>query len=302
MAQMGRIRRPSDADRNLLPRIGNIRVGTKNDRGIPISLDHFIATGNYSQYFDDVYGEKPKTIQIVFMSNEYKHSCEERLEYRDDSGKLIAHGDGVAFEVYSEKVKGYVTMDTENPSQYMIDNDIKDVAAWVTQTFPNKKSEKEGETGWDETLTMRFIIPRIPMIAGLWQFSTKGTNSSLPTIRNAFDQVMQARGSVVGFLFDMNVEMAKSNKPNDKRRYPVVTLVPNMSEQNIKLVKSGMAVPDMALAEGYMKEVQSLGMSQKEESKPEPEPKMIEAKVVEKPKAKPEPKPTEKEVPPTGDY
>ena len=69
----GRIERPeAHKPRLVLPRVGKIRIGVKNAKGYPQSLDYFIATGKYAGLFLQAYGEKPQIIQIVFPDDDRK--------------------------------------------------------------------------------------------------------------------------------------------------------------------------------------------------------------------------------------
>ena len=91
----GRIKRPeAQQSRLILPRVGQIKIGMKNANGYPQSVDYFIPTGKYAGLFTQAYGEKPQTIQIVFPDDDPAKVCNERYEYRDDDGRLIAAGDG----------------------------------------------------------------------------------------------------------------------------------------------------------------------------------------------------------------
>ena len=108
--------------------------------------------------------------------------------------------------------------------------------AGIEKKHPNKQYQRTGE-GWNIILTLNFIIPCVQGIAGVWQFSTKGTASTIPQIRDVFDAILEAKKYVRGIIFDLNVQYAKSQKPGDKSRYPVVTLIPNESEDNVKKVK-----------------------------------------------------------------
>jgi hypothetical protein len=74
-------------------------------------------------------------------------------------------------------------------------------------------------------------------VAGVWQFTTKGEMSTIPQIRDVFDAMFEARGFVKGIVFDLSVDFAKSQKPGNKSRYPVVSLIPNESEENIEKLK-----------------------------------------------------------------
>lgn len=80
-------------------------------------------------------------------------------------------------------------------------------------------------------------MPAVRGVAGVWAFTTKGAASSIPQVRNAFDAVLENRGFVRGIIFDLNVKFATTQKPGDNSRFPVVSLVPNESEENVAIVK-----------------------------------------------------------------
>lgn len=208
----GRIIRPEQNSGLELPEIGRLHIGMKNERGLPQSIDWFRATGKYAGLFAQALGEKPQTITIIFPSDDAAQVCNERYEYRDDKGALVARGDGHTFEVWNGK--RYAPYSVE---QY------PDIMTQIAQKNPTKK----GADNWDVTLTLRFIVPAVRGVVGLWQFSTKGAASSIKNIRNSFDGVKAMRGSVCGTAFDLSVQFAKSNKPNSNSRYPVVSLVAN---------------------------------------------------------------------------
>lgn len=221
----GRIQRTNIEAKLSLPRVGLIKTGFKNQKGFPQSTDYFIPTGKYSAYFSAAYGEKPNLIQIVFIEDDPLSICQERFEYRDTEGRLQASGDGESFEVWNPKAGrngAYETFSIEEHPTLM---------ERIQTKIPNKK-------GWEVILTLKFIIPKISGILGYWQFSTKGEASSIPQIRDTFDLVMRERGFIRGIIFDLNVSFATSQKPGITSRYPVVSLVPNHSEQNLSLVKN----------------------------------------------------------------
>lgn len=208
----GRIIRPEQNSGLELPEIGRLHIGMKNERGLPQSIDWFRATGKYAGLFAQALGEKPQTITIIFPTDDAAQVCNERYEYRDDKGALVARGDGHTFEVWNGKK--YAPYSVE---QY------PDIMTQIAQKNPTKR----GADNWDVTLTLRFIVPAVRGVVGLWQFSTKGAASSIKNIRNSFDGVKAMRGSVCGTAFDLSVQFAKSNKPNSNSRYPVVSLVAN---------------------------------------------------------------------------
>ena len=214
------INRPTTGiQRVVLPRVGFIKVGYKekaaNGKEYPKSVDYFIPTGKYAGLFMKAYGEKPQTIQIVFSDDAPEKVCNEMYEYRDDDGRRIAYGDGETFFVWNGKQ--YCQYSTK---------DYPNLMAGVAEKHPNRAVLNGGD-GWIVTLTVTFIIP----------FTTKGTASTIPNIRDTFDAILQEKGFVKGIIFDMNVQFAVSQKPGDRSRYPVVTIVPNESEGNLFAVK-----------------------------------------------------------------
>lgn len=224
----GRILKKAGAETTklALPRVGIIKIGYKDERGFPRSVDYFIPTGKYASLFTKAYGEKPQTIQVVFPEDDPAKVCNERYEYRDDEGRLLATGDGETFQIWNGKEYQEVSIE-QSPN----------LMKSVEKRHPNKLYQKTGD-GWQIILTLNFIIPCVRGIAGVWQFSTKGNASTIPNVRNVFDAMLEMKGYCKGIIFDLSVQYAKSQKPGDKIRYPVVSLVPNESEENIRTIKA----------------------------------------------------------------
>ena len=212
----GRIYRPEASGVALLelPEVGRLHVGMKSDKGYPMSIDWFRATGKYSALFVKALGEKPSTIQIVFPSDDAGKVCNERYEYRDDKGALVARGDGQVFEIW----------DGRRYAPYSVEQ-YPDIVNQITAKNPTKR----GEDNWDVVLTLRFIVPAIRGVVGVWVLNTKGRASSVKNLRDSFDSVQAMRGTVTTSVFDLSVHFHKSNKPGSNSRYPVLDLVCNDS-------------------------------------------------------------------------
>ena len=227
----GRIVRPEDNTSMLeLPEIGRLHIGMKqknqNGKEYPVSVDYFIPAGKYANLFTQAVGDKPQTIQIIFPDDDASKVCNERYEYRDDKGALVARGDGHNFEVWNGKVYAPCTID-----------DYPDLMSQIAKKYPTNRTNR-GEDNWDIVLTMRFIVPAVRGVVGVWQFTTKGKASSVKNIRNSFDGVQMMYGTVMQTVFDLSVQFAKSNKPGDNSRYPVVSLISNSNR--IEEVKQNM--------------------------------------------------------------
>lgn len=210
------VRNEPDAAILELPEIGRLHIGKKqagqNGREYPVSVDYFIPSGKYAGMFTAALGEKPQTIQVIFPDDSPEKVCNERYEYRDDKGALVSRGDGRVFEIW----------DGKRYAPYSVDQ-YPDIMEQVAAKNPTKR----GADNWDVALTLRFIVPAVRGVVGVWQFSTKGRASSIKNIRNSFDGVQMMRGTVCQTVFDLSVQFAKSNKPNTNSRYPVVSLVAN---------------------------------------------------------------------------
>ena len=220
----GRIIRPDVGAVLELPEVGRLHIGMKNERGFPQSIDWFRPTGKYAELFTRALGEKPQTIQIIFPADDPEKVCNERYEYRDDKGALCARGDGKEFEVW----------DGTKYAPFSIEQ-YPNIMQNVMQKYPTKK----GMESWVVSLTLRFIVPAVRGVVGVWQFSTRGAASSIKNIRNSFDGVQQLRGTVTQTVFDLSVAFQKSNKPGSQSRYPVVSLVAN--DQRIEEVRKFIA-------------------------------------------------------------
>ena len=222
----GRIKRPeANKARLILPRVGFVKIGMKSERGLPQSVDYFIPVGKYAGLFTQAYGERPQTIQIVFPDDDPEKVCNERFEYRDDEGRLIAEGNGELFKVWDGTKYEELTVEQ-----------CPNLMQSIAKRYPNKAVKKGGD-GWKITLTLNFIVPLVRGVAGVWQFTTNGSASTIPAIRETFDGMLAERGFCKGIIFDLNVQFATTQKPGDKSRFPVVSLVPNESADNVLKIK-----------------------------------------------------------------
>lgn len=210
------VRNEPDAAILELPEIGRLHIGKKqagqNGREYPVSVDYFIPSGKYAGMFTAALGERPQTIQVIFPDDSPEKVCNERYEYRDDKGALVARGDGRVFEIW----------DGKRYAPYSVDQ-YPDIMEQVTAKNPTKR----GADNWDVALTLRFIVPAVRGVVGVWTISTKGGQSSIKNVRNSFDAVQMMRGTVTTSVFDLSVHFHKSNKPNQNSRYPVLELVCN---------------------------------------------------------------------------
>jgi hypothetical protein len=219
---MTRVKNRTKQINNPLPRVGKIRIGEKrtNNQGkeYPTSLDYFKATGPYAGLFNEVYGEKPNQIQIIFITDDDSVSCNEVWEGREKkTGNLAGTSDGESFQLWNYE-----------SGKYEVCNDKS-----VVESFT-----KEHEIQWSIILTLNFIIPAIKGVFGMWQLQTKGTKSSIENIVNTYDSMKQHAGTICNIPFDLQVQKVTGQKPGQKRKFPVISLVPHISAENVEMVRN----------------------------------------------------------------
>lgn len=212
----GRItQRRSEVSASTLPEIGRIKIGekAKTAAGVeyPKALDYFRATGNFTPQFNTIYGSKPTKLSVVFISDDLSEVCNERYESWV-KGKRWGWGDGEIFTVYDESSKTYI----EVP----------------------KSDTRVQKLKWDIMLTLRFVLLEMKGIMGYWTFATKAKATTIPSVVKAFDFVKGRAGTIVGFPFNLIVERKVGYNPGEARNYPVVTLVPNFSQEAIEMVSN----------------------------------------------------------------
>lgn len=201
---------------NTLPLIGRVKIGMKHEtKGYPMSLDYFRATGNFTKEFHDVNGDKPTKLPVCFISDNLEEVCNERYESWV-GGKRWGYGDGTNFTVWNKEANA-------GKGQYEP----------ATSDSPLVKGLK-----WDLMLTLRFVMLNMPGILGYWEFTTKAKQTTIPSVIKAFDFVRERASTVVSFPFSLLVEKKTGYNPGEPRNYPVVTLVPNFSQESLELVNN----------------------------------------------------------------
>lgn len=214
-----------------IPIIGKIKIGEKKvsektGKEYPASLDYFKATGKYERAFYDIYG-KPNRIQIIFYSDNIADVCNEHLELRDHAGNLAGYSDGEDYRVW-------------DGTQYKPTKKINEAVEYYKS--PN---------GWQRRLILRFFVLGIK-IFGAWEFSTKADKSSIDTIISTFDFVLARAGTVKRIPFDLIVSKHTSQKPNQKNTYPVVNLIPNLSDENLLKIRNFLKQGQLNLNEVFI--------------------------------------------------
>jgi len=228
---MSRIAR--DSKQTNLPIVGKIKIGEKrkssSGKMIPASLDYFVATGNYADLFAKVF-DKPSSITIIFTNDDDSFSCDEYYECRGKKdGSLYGKGDGKSYSFFDAQRNIYLQKTQEE----------------VRYEMASLKS-RGIELVWKASVTIRFLLPDIKGLLGVWELTTHGEKSSIRELVSSFDKVKEMAGTVLGVPFTLSVKKVKSQKPGSSSSFPVVSLVPNISRENVEkihgLIEAGVSV------------------------------------------------------------
>ena len=202
-----------------LPEIGKIKTGIKatSKTGVeyPKAIDYFRPTGNFANQFTALFGEKPQSLQVAFVSNNLNEVCNEEFQSWD-KGKRYGYGDGETFTI--------------------CDPSVGKTGEYVSNIPATDKRVKALK--WDRTLTLRFVLLKMTGVLGYWSWTTKAKEVSIPSITKSFDLVMDKAGSIIGFPFELTIEMKKSYTPGEAKTYPVVSLIPSFGDENMEAVRN----------------------------------------------------------------
>lgn len=214
----GRIKNSSPR-RKVLPHLGKISIGkkvTKNGKTYPQSLDYFHVNEDcpYRSYFYDEYGDAPRVIDIAFPSDDITQVCREEFLGITDKGKLAYRGDGQQYELINKDSTAYVPTDIDDPRMQK-----------ALEAVPQQ-----------HVLTLHVVLYKLRRIAGLWKIQTRGECSSIPNIRDTFDNIMDIVGTVGFIPFQLSVKKAKSWKPGVAKSYPVIELVPMLGVPELQAI------------------------------------------------------------------
>lgn len=187
-----------------LPILAKIKIGEKNEKGYPTSLDHFIAYKGESgsntavTKFNDILGS-PKEITIFFGQDEDICLTHKLCRYKADR------------EVCS-------SIDDEIDKAF--DKEQNKEVSCPCHHFNPGTGEKQT---CFEQLSMRFFIPKAEAV-GLWQFDTRSKHS-IANILSGLLLAKQFFSSIAGIPFTLSVSKVKSTLPNGvKTQFPIVKL------------------------------------------------------------------------------
>lgn len=216
------------------PRIGILRIGEEKSPKRPgKAIDWFRATGEYAQRFHDIFGEKPTSLTIAFPSSDPYQVCQHVVIGRDSNGNKSAIFDGENYKLWNYKSRDYVPVSYEQWEEAK-QHGVKALFGYGD----NERVESVKIETWQNRLTLRFITIGMLDIVGYWELGTSSIKSGIPQITETFLHVANKVGHAISNMtFDISVRMQESNSPGQKRKYPVLSLTPNLSFESLNLLE-----------------------------------------------------------------
>jgi hypothetical protein len=158
----------------------------------------------------------------VERSGQVVPSSIDSFRIRGDHAETVhkVYGDNHTFHIWNDELKKYAVTTTEKRPQIR-----EETVAFLQKSLHPGKAKL---IKWLPVLTLRFVIRDIPLL-GYWQFSTRAVQTTIPNLRNKFDEYKKLFGSVQYLPFLLKVKKVKSNKPGMVYQYPIVDLVPQFS-------------------------------------------------------------------------
>lgn len=199
------------SDERRFPRIGKLKIGIKTDQDYPKSIDYFRATGKYAAMFHDIFGEKPNEIDIVFPP----------FKNEDD---ILSH----YYRYY--KASGLYCMGDGETAHRANDKGIME-----ERECPCEHLDSNGKCS--ESLRLTFMVPKIPVI-GVWQLTTRSANTRLNTF-SSLHLIRAFSGTIAGIPMSMSVAFEKVNIAGNPNKFPVITITPKVTPEQILQIKAG---------------------------------------------------------------
>lgn len=240
--------------------VGKVTIGERHpQKGYPQSLDYFRfaakggGTNQAVQLAENIYphdsSNKRAALPILFTSD-CETNMQHYFELRDKSGTLVAKHNGQMIEVKeTQKFKQFILANPEmlksrqTKSGYIVledgvdllpDGPLGDLEKFSNMLLAKAKKEAPSQRAkdaieWSEKLVMRFLLVNFP-IMGRWEFITKGKASSIQNILNAYDQIVELKGTIVGTHFLLTVQKVKGESKG--KQFSMVSLAPIVDAQN----------------------------------------------------------------------
>jgi hypothetical protein len=239
-------------DRRRLPRIGKVRLGYRDEKGVPHALDHFCVREDGStsraaaEAFLEVYESEPRELDIMFPTDEVEDWCDPWYRMFSQSWKAVCRGDGEVAEAKWDP-------NQDGPRPEGVDGGTwanKHSQSWVPRTIPclaERCPMQEGDRPQCRlSLNFFFLLPKVRGI-GAWQLDTR----SIHGVRALLDSVALIRsvtgGRIRGLPLQLRLVPREVSPPNVKKKtvHVVELSLPGFTLED--LLRAARSLPEKAL-------------------------------------------------------
>lgn len=206
-----------------IPRIGKIRLGVKktSDKGndYPSAVDYFVCVADKStpdwaaKAFHDRYGDKPKTLDIMFPLNDTEKFFPQWYKRYGTGTGLICKSDG---EKIIQSVDGKIACDPDSCEWYQ-----------------KKHCRHIG--------TLQFLLPEVNGL-GIWQIDTTSYHS-IVNLNSGIDFVKGITGGRIAWLPLKLTVQPKEVQPEGKKKTVFVMAIDNEQVKMVDILKASMLKP-----------------------------------------------------------
>jgi len=239
-------------DRRRLPRIGKVRLGYRDEKGVPHALDHFCVrednstSGSAVEAFLEVYKTEPRELDIMLPTDDVEDWCDPYYRMFSQSWKAVCRGDGETAEAKWDP-------NQDGPRPEGVDGGTwanKHSQTWVPRTIPcmaERCPMQQGDRPQCRlSLNFFFLLPKVRGI-GAWQLDTR----SIHGVRALLDSVALIRsvtgGRIRGLPLQLRLVPREVAPPNVKKKtvHVLELSLPGFTLED--LLRAAQSLPEKAL-------------------------------------------------------
>lgn len=204
------------------PRLGEIRLGEKDENGYPKALDYFVVPPEVQE----VYGPEPRELDIMFPHEDLEVVMPAALKRYGEQWGLICRGDGEIATLSSLYAR-------KNPQEYQLrfeqgrfigpDGEAlpvlpgEDGRGWVQIRCPYRNCPHYQRQHCREVVLLNVLLPKVPGVLGVYTLAT-GSFHSYTNIRNALGMLRAMVGRISFIPLRLRVRMQEVHpEVGDKR-------------------------------------------------------------------------------------
>lgn len=204
------------------PRLGEIRLGEKDERGVPRALDYFVVPPEVQE----IYGPQPRELDIMFPHEDLEVVMPSALKRYGDQWGLICRGDGETATLsllYARKAPQEYGLRLEGGRFLSQDGEVlpvlpgDDGRGWVQIPCPYKECPHYKGQKCREVVLVNVLLPKVPGVLGVYTIAT-GSFHSYTNIRNALGMLKAMVGRISFIPLKLRIRMQDAHpEVGDKR-------------------------------------------------------------------------------------